>query len=363
MAIELPCYRCGYDLRAHPSDGACPECGAAVEESARVAAIPRRPAWRDSDRRWRRRVVAGAWVLVLVPLMELLRGLDLASRVTLPGLVDLRGATRTLDETLLGGYPFVYQSLVFCIGAGLLFAHERGRHGARFDWTRRWGGLCGWAVLLLCAANLLYITALVGIGIGALFQSLPTRYQPGWTGLLVDVSSGYLRYGAHPGSIAAGVLVAFSSIVVLFACVPLYDALRSTGSTRATRGARILLAPLAAFALLHLSQAVRYCGGLPNANGADMAHYGLYFSPELLLSRIARSPYLTAMPPSVSEILMEIVKWGVVLSIAVWLSVAQVATWRRGSGGGHAPDETASPGRGELRAGASAAAKFPDGPA
>ena len=67
-SADLPCHRCGYDLRAHPPDGQCPECGASVAESRRLAAIPLRPAWRDSDPRWRRRILAGAWVLVLLPL-------------------------------------------------------------------------------------------------------------------------------------------------------------------------------------------------------------------------------------------------------------------------------------------------------
>src|SRR5438552_17552649 len=73
MSVDVPCHCCGYDLRAHPQDGKCPECGASVAEARRVAAIPRRPAWRDSDPRWRRRMLAGAWILVLLPLMDALQ--------------------------------------------------------------------------------------------------------------------------------------------------------------------------------------------------------------------------------------------------------------------------------------------------
>src|SRR5258707_3351024 len=76
MSADLPCHICGYDLRAHPQDGKCPECGASVAESRRLAANPRRPAWRDSDPRWRRRMLAGVWILVLVPLMDLLTTLN-----------------------------------------------------------------------------------------------------------------------------------------------------------------------------------------------------------------------------------------------------------------------------------------------
>ena len=81
---DLPCHLCGYDLRAHPQDGRCPECGAPVAESRRVAAIPRRPAWRDSDPRWRRRMLAGTWVLVLLPLMDALQMFEWASSAPVP---------------------------------------------------------------------------------------------------------------------------------------------------------------------------------------------------------------------------------------------------------------------------------------
>ena len=65
MSAELLCDRCGYDLRAHPEDGKCPECGMSVAESRRMAAIPVGRPGRDSDPRWRRRMLAGVWVLVL----------------------------------------------------------------------------------------------------------------------------------------------------------------------------------------------------------------------------------------------------------------------------------------------------------
>src|SRR5205085_12688227 len=93
-SADVPCHGCGYDLRAHPPDGKCPECGASVAESRRWAAIPRRPAWRDSDPRWRRRMLAGAWALVLLPLMDALNALGWASRVPVPNVFHLPGAVR-----------------------------------------------------------------------------------------------------------------------------------------------------------------------------------------------------------------------------------------------------------------------------
>src|SRR5438874_8793838 len=109
MSDELLCHRCGYDLRAHPQDGKCPECGASVAESRRVAAIPRRPAWRDSDPRWRRRMLAGTWALVLLPLMDALEAFGWAAKLRMPTFSDFQGIF-TLDNTFLCNMG-VYESL------------------------------------------------------------------------------------------------------------------------------------------------------------------------------------------------------------------------------------------------------------
>jgi hypothetical protein len=184
MTTELPCHRCGYDLRATPPDGTCPECAASVTESRRMAAIPRRPAWRDSDPRWRRRVLAGAWVLVLLPLMDALRAFQWAPSIPVPTVIGANDPIRTLDDTFIY-WPGVYQSLIFCVGMALLFSRERGRQCGRWDWTRRWGVLCSYVTLLLSFAPILFICALVMVGISALFMSMPPKYQPAVTiGLL-----------------------------------------------------------------------------------------------------------------------------------------------------------------------------------
>src|SRR3954453_7318377 len=133
MSADLHCHVCGYDLRAHPQDGKCPECDASVAESRRLAAIPLRPAWRDSDPRWRRRVLAGAWVLVFLPLMDALDMFEWASHVPVPVLFDYRGVVHTLDDTF-ASFPGVYAPLAFCVGVVLLFSKERGRRHSRLDW-------------------------------------------------------------------------------------------------------------------------------------------------------------------------------------------------------------------------------------
>jgi hypothetical protein len=228
VTANLPCADCGYDLRAHAADGKCPECGAPVSEAIRIAAIPRRPRWRDSDPRWRRRMLAGVWLLALLPLMQLMRTFRWAEHVPVPNVFDYRGTVNTLDHTFLFTRG-VYEPIVFCIGMVLLFSKERDRRQQKLDQTRRWGIACTYIVALLSAAQVLVIVALVMVGIAALFLSMPPEHQPNVTRLFVELSTGYLLFGPQP-MIAGGIVqVAASCVAVLLACVPLFDALRGSG--------------------------------------------------------------------------------------------------------------------------------------
>jgi hypothetical protein len=327
ISTELLCHECGYDVRAQPTDGKCPECGASVLESRRLSSIPRRPAWRDSDLRWRRRMLAGVWVLTLMPLMDTLKGFGWASSIPIPTFYKYWGPLR-LEETLVS-WPGVYQPLVFCIGVVLLFSKERNRRRSKLDWTRRWGVLCSYVVMLLSAAPVLDIGALVLTGIAALLQSMPLKYQPGITSLLVKISTGYMLHGPQPNYLAGAVLVAFSSIAILLACVALFDALSGSGSKRL---AIILLAPLALFALVHLFQSVQvplFGYSSLSSGTAEVLNYEVYFWPSALLAPIPGVPsnpyYSPSSPPPLSASLVEAVKWCIVLAIAVWLSIAQFA--------------------------------------
>jgi hypothetical protein len=325
IPAEFFCDRCGYDLRAHPEDGKCPECGMLVVESQRLAAYPRRPAWRNSDPRWRRRMLVGIWLLVLLPLMDVLIATGWAARISLPNVFNLPVSLQ-LDETFLANFH-VYTSLIFCVGIALLFSKEKGRRRNRMDWTRRWGVICTYVVFLLCAVPIVFITALVLVGIAALFLSMPPKYQPAVTQWFVQVGTGYLRHGPYPKEISVVVLAAFSSITMLLACLPLFDALRSTA---AKRYALIPLALLAFFSLMYLVQAFQFSVGTSNYTAANIVNYGVYFWPELLVGQFA------GLPPNLSlsgspffAFLLEAAKWCAVLGIAVWLSVAHFAAWRQ----------------------------------
>jgi hypothetical protein len=241
-------------------------------------------------------------------------------RVPAPAVFDYRGNVSTLDETFLSDMQ-VYESLIFCIGVVLLFSKERGRRAARLDWTRRWGVICTYVVLLLSAAEVLFIAALVMLGIAALFLNMPPKYQPPVTRLFVEVSAAYLRYGPYPKPASVIVLVASSSIAILLACIPLYDALRSSGPKWL---AALLLPPLALFSLMNLAQAGRYCLGFSSLNLNDVYSFAFYFRPQLLVSHIAGRPSyeMIAFVP-------EAAKWCIVLAIAVWLSIARLAAWRK----------------------------------
>ena len=182
-------------------------------------------------------------------------------------------------------------------------------------------------VMLLRATQVLFIASLVLVGISALCMSMPLKLQPAVTELFVHMSAAYLLYGAHPMSMASIVLAAFSSITILLACIPLWDALRSSGPKRI---AAILLAPLALFSLLHLGQAgygLTFSGG----PSADVFRAEVYFWPE---GFVGPSADLVAAgwgsgSAELGVVAVEAAKWGIILAIAVWLSIAQLAAWRQ----------------------------------
>lgn len=178
---------------------------------------------------------------------------------------------------------------------------------------------------LLSAVSVLFITALVSVGIGALFMSIPPRYQPGMTQRWIDLSTAYLRHGPHPRNITSAVLIAFSSAAVLLACAPLYDALRISGPRRL---AQVLLAPLVLFALLNLTYATSYWFAPPRVPWANVGDYELYFQPNVIareLLRLSDGGEWSRLPVA---FFIEVAKWSTMLTIALWLTLARFAAGR-----------------------------------
>jgi hypothetical protein len=323
---ELCCHRCGYDLRAHPPDAKCPECGTSVAESRRMAAMPRRPAWQESDPRWRRRMVAGVWILALLPLWDAVRLAESISNLPIPNVLGLH-TPLVLSESFLSDMSS-YLYVMFCIGVVLLFSKERGRRPGRLEWTRRWGVLCTYVVFLLNVVRVLSLYAIILAVIYRTLMSIPPRYQPEETQLFARVCSACFHYvPLAPDSLGA-VIVAFSSVVVLLACVPLFDAMCSCGSKRL---AIALLSPLAAFALVDLCQFGKFCLGLTVRSRVEFILVPTYFRPYLLVEGPAQFGgvhWFTWESPT-GEFAAEAVKWCSVLAIAILLSIAQFRAWRR----------------------------------
>ena len=270
-------------------------------------------------------MLAGVWILAFMPLIDFLQVFGWTSGVPVPSVFP-PGMT-TLDRSFLFDRR-VDQPVLFCIGVVLLFSKERGRRSNRLDWTRRWGILCSYVTLLLSAAPVLFLSALVWVGISAIFLSMPLRYQPPVTGPLVEVSATLLRYGPQPKPISAAVLVAFSSVAILLACVALFDALRSSGPKRLAAG---FAAPLALFSLIHFAQAARCFTGASMARLIALSEYGVYFRPGVLVGGIASfygGHNLSGW--DLVAFVVEAVKWCDVFAIAIWLSLARLAPWRRG---------------------------------
>jgi len=180
-------------------------------------------------------------------------------------------------------------------------------------------------VFLLNAVSFLFIVALVSTGIAALFQAMPPKYQPPVTPFLAYFSTTYLRHAPRPKNIWVVVTVAFSSIAILLACIPLFNALHSTGRKRP---AAILLGAFVLLSLVHLGQAAYACLDLPNLGRSEAIHYQFYFAPDLLLDLIDRLTTdrnfsLWTSAPSI----IEAGKWSMLLITALLLTTAQWTAW------------------------------------
>ncbi len=144
----------------------------------------------------------GVWLLLLMPLLPFLEMTKLLEAVPPPQLPLLptppwiRLATvDSLAGAMLNDF-WLSASIFFCAGSVLLFAKEKGRlpgRPGRLNWTRRWGVLACYLVLLLNFVGVMLICGLVTAGIAGLFMSMPLAYEPPVTGFLTAVSSTWLR--------------------------------------------------------------------------------------------------------------------------------------------------------------------------
>ena len=320
---DLTCHECGYDLRAHSDDDVCPECGTSVSQSRAVAAVPRRPAWRDSDPRWRRRMLLGVWLIVLMPTVAVLNTLRLAEQIPIPSLI---GTVRSLDDTYFadGG---VFAVVMFASGVAMLLSPERGRRQSGLDRAFPWGILGCYLVMLLTFVTLLVVPVLTLAGVSALFMSIPPAFQPEMTGLLATLSSGYLRFAPMPDVWSELLLATISTFVILLASVPIHAALRSTGLRV---WAHLILVPVIGLGLIHLVRVAVVAIDGPRATNAFLGINHWYFHPWQLSSgvgAIVRGGYSFAsfhQPSTIAYFYPEVVKWGVFLLIAIWLSIAQL---------------------------------------
>lgn len=334
LSQELPCHNCGYDLRAHPKDGTCPECNASIAISTQLAALPIRPAWRNSDPRWRRRILLGLWTLTLLPFFSSAIVLNWTTLVPFPVLFDFQGLVESLDDTQFANWYFTGPILFSC-GLVLLFSKERNRRPTSLDWTRRWGVFGCYLILFHSFVYCLFLAALVINGVAAIFLTIPPEFAPSNTYFFVNLSYAWLRYGPHPGDAAVYMLAATSSITLLLACVPLYTAIRST--TRSLLPL-ILLAPLLLFALLYLSIIASLIPNPPRYVNPDLYYLQYYFDPEKLTLSLGRRFAIGTPTTSsggvqrvVTDYRLELFKFLSLLSITLYLTHAQLLTHFRRS--------------------------------
>lgn len=318
----LLCHRCGYDVRAQPATGICPECAASVEESRRIAAIPKRPAWRNSDPRWRRRMLAGIWVLVCMPLVSVMMELRWDVTFPWPSPFGRYAAGGTLLDSFVTS---VFSIVAFSAGVVLLFSKERSRQLNKLDWTRRWGVIMSYLAFLLGLGSLSTIVGLVLSGIGAVFTSIPLRFQPSYTDLVVALGTKIIYYGPKPSPITWVSLTAFSSCAVLLACVQLFNALLSCGSKR---WALSLVIPLGLACLWNFWQCIRY-HFLITPTGFGPADYeSLLFGDRMLVRNILTWWSSVGWTLLDRHTMRTGLQWLIVLAIAARLTIAQLFSYR-----------------------------------
>jgi hypothetical protein len=225
----LICHRCEYDLRATDELGVCPECGEPVSESKKMAVVPKRPAWADSDPRWRRRILLGLWIIVCVPLVDVLKTTGVLKLVPAVNLFGPRTGVESMNDMMIAEpwFLFYLPFIVFSMGLALLFTFERGRQVYQLEWTRRMGVFASFIQLFACLCAAATLPVYTAAGISALFMSLPLTNQPQGGEILSSLMWGFVRVGLS--SDWTPWIHSMASIVTLgLASIWLYHAIRSS---------------------------------------------------------------------------------------------------------------------------------------
>ncbi len=274
-------------------------------------------------------MLLGCWVLALLPLFSILQRTGVADQIQLPSILPFDKTTNTLGSNFYADWldPF----FTFFIGITLLFAKERFRRRGFIDSIRRVGILVCVGVLFLGIASFGLIVALVGLGISALLHTLPIENQPPETHVLAWVSTRYFDYAPNSTLWASSLLIAFSAAAVLLACVVLFEVLRSTlpmGKGRARRRGMILAAlptlPLAILAVVQLAAAVAVY--FQHRTEDHLPYAFFYFEPQSVAVVFQNLP--AGRGATVLYYYADIIKWLSCVVIALWLTTAQIASWR-----------------------------------
>jgi hypothetical protein len=197
---------------------------------AHLPQLPRRPAWAQSDPRWRWRILLGLWVVLCVPLVDLLKHTGAMAYIPAINLFGHRSGLDSMDDMLLGNMLEAESFIVFAIGLALLFSHEAGRQLYFFEWTRRMGifGSCIHLVGALgCAALLPF---LAGAGVVKTLLSMPLDLQPGMFEGLIFILTTFPWYLAYDSKWVL-IHAATSYALVCLAAIWLFHAIRSAYGT------------------------------------------------------------------------------------------------------------------------------------